>query len=322
MTTSKTDHSHKNHIADYSHIASQTVNAIENISGVHCGYRRAHAKGICCQAVFRPSGLAAPFTTAPHLQEQEVSAVVRFSGSSTNPAVSDFMSPAKGIAVQFKLPDGSITNLVGATIPVFFARTPESFLDMIQAVHRAQEGTLGPIDLIQEITSHFSESKESLLAVKKLMPPTSYAECHYYCIHAYFFIDHKGNKYPVKFEWIPAHGVHTLSIIDAAQQPKDYLEEKLSQRLKVEPVVFHLHAILGETGDPTDDPTTAWPEDRRRIDLGQLYISDIIKEPVDLLMDPAIISEGMALSDDPILNFRHDTYAVSHERRRQERRSE
>lgn len=318
MTTSSSDHSHSNNIADSSNLASQTVDAIENISGVHCGYRRAHAKGICCKAVFRPSGLAAPFTFAPHLQEQEVSAVVRFSGSSTDPAVADFMSPAKGIAVQFKLPDGSITNLVGATIPVFFARTPESFLNMIHAVHRAQDGLLGPIDLIQEITTHLSESKESLLAIKKLMPPASYAECNYYCIHTYFLNDKKGDKYPVKFEWIPARGVHTLSIIDAAQQPKDYLEEELSQRLQVEPIVFHLHAIFGEEGDPTNDPTTVWPEDRQRIDFGQLYISDIMKEPVDLLMDPTIITEGMALSDDPILNFRHDTYSVSHDRRRQE----
>ncbi|MCR8658649.1 catalase family peroxidase [Paenibacillus endoradicis] len=319
MTTSNPDHDHSKHITVSSSIASQTVDAIENISGVHSGYRRAHAKGICCQAVFRPSGLAAPFTSAPHLQEQEVNAIARFSGSSTDPLVADFMSPAKGMAVQFMLPGGDVTNLVGATIPVFFARTPESFLDMIRAVHRAQEGTLGPLDLLQEITSHFSESKESLLAVKKLMPPSSYAECQYYCIHVYFFNDREGNSYPVKFEWIPATGVHTLSIIEAAQQPDDYLEEELNQRLKFEPIVFHLHAIFGEKGDPTDDPTTAWPEDRRRIDLGQLYISDIIKEPVDLLMDPTIITEGMALSNDPILNFRHTTYAVSHDRRHQER---
>lgn len=319
MTTSNPDHSRTEEISDPSNLASQTVNAIEDISGVHSGYRRAHAKGICCHAVFRPSGLATPFTSAPHLQEQELNAFVRFSGSSTDPTVADFLSPAKGIAVQFLLPDGGVTNLVGVTVPVFFARTPESFLDIIQAVHRAQEGTLGPLDLIQEIISHFSESKESLLAVKKLLPPTSYAECQYYCIHAYFFMDRDENAYPVKFEWVPAGGVHTLSIIDAAQQPEDYLEDELKQQLETEAVVFHLIAILGEPEDSTSDPTTAWPEERRRIDIGQLYILDIIEEPFDLFMDPTVIPEGMALSDDPILNFRHTTYAVSHDRRRQER---
>lgn len=319
MTTSDLGYPYSDHIADSSNLAFQTVDVIEDISGVHCGYRRAHAKGVCCHAIFRPNGLAVPFTSAPHLQNQEVNAIVRFSGSSTDPTLSDFMSPAKGIAVQFMLPDGGVTNLVGATIPVFFARTPQSFLDIIGAVQRAKEGTLGPLDLIQEITSHFSESKESLLAVNKLLPPTSYAECQYYCIHAYLLIGREGNQYPVKFEWIPADGVHTMSIIDAALQTDNYLEEELNQRLEANTVVFQLIAIFGEPDDPTDDPTSAWPEDRRRIDLGQLYISKIIEEPLDLFMDPTIIPEGMALTDDPILNYRHAVYGVSHDRRRQER---
>ncbi|WP_246313306.1 catalase [Paenibacillus foliorum] len=242
--------------------------------------------------------------------------VVRFSGSSTNPALADLLSLAKGMAVQFVLPDGSFTNLVGTTVPVFFARTPESFLDIIRAAHRVQEGSVQLWDLITEISAHFAESKESLLAVKNLKPPASYGESRYYCIHAYFFTDREDNAHPVKFEWIPDAGVRTMSIIEAADQPSDYLEDELRLRLKEKPVVFMLTAILGEAGDPTNDPTCAWPDDRRRIDLGRLYISKIINEPADLFMDPTVISSGMALSDDPILNFRHVVYAESYQRRR------
>ncbi|WP_084783759.1 catalase family peroxidase [Paenibacillus sp. FJAT-26967] len=300
-------------------LAGQAVDAIEDLSGTHPGYRRAHAKGICCRAVFRPSGLAAALTTAPHLQEQEIEAVVRFSGSSTDPALADALSPAKGMAVQFTLPDGGITNLVGVTVPVFFARTPESFLDMIRAAHRAQEGNLGPIDLFKEITTHFSESKESFLAIKHLKPPASYAACHYYCIHAYFLTNRQGSARPVKFEWIPGDGVHTISVTDAAKQPDDYLEDELRLRLNNAPAVFQLTAILGEESDPTDDPTRAWPDDRQRINLGRLYITEYIEEPEGLVMDPTAVTEGMALSDDPILQFRHAAYAASSNRRREGR---
>lgn len=299
-------------------LSEQAVNAIEDLSGVHPGYRRAHAKGICCHAFFRPSGLAAELTTAPHFQEQEVQAVVRFSGSTTDPAMADLLSPAKGMAVQFCLPDGGISNLVGATIPVFFARTPESFVDMIRTVHQAQEGHLGPIDLMQEIISHFAESKESLMAVKHLKPPASYATSHYYCIHAYFLVDPQGNKRPVKFEWVPDEGVHTLSMKEVAQQTERYLEDELQLRLQRYPAVFQLSAILGEEDDPTNDPTHAWPDDRQRIDLGRLYITEIIQEPEGLVMDPAVISPGMALTDDPILLFRSTVYAESFHRRTQE----
>ncbi|WP_342437666.1 catalase family peroxidase [Paenibacillus sp. FSL L8-0436] len=299
-------------------LAAQAVDAIEDLSGVHPGYRRAHAKGICCRAVFRPSGLAASFTTAAHLQEQETAAIVRFSGSSTDPVLADVLSPAKGMAVQFSLPDGGVTNLVGVTIPVFFARTPESFLDIIRSAHKAQAGNLGVVELIKEITTHFSESRESLMAIKRLKPPASYAESRYYCIHAYFFMDREGTSRPVKFEWVPDSGERTLTAGEAAQQPDDYLQDELELRLKDHPAVFQLSAVFGEEGDPTDDPTRAWAEDRRRIELGRLYITDLIDEPEGLVMDPTVITEGMALSDDPILNFRRTAYADSHQRRSRE----
>ncbi|CAH1220329.1 Catalase-related peroxidase [Paenibacillus auburnensis] len=299
-------------------LTSQAVDAIEDLSGVHPGYRRAHAKGICCRAVFRPNGLAVPFTTAAHLQEQEVEAVVRFSGSSTDPALADLLSPAKGMAVQFSLPDGSITNLVGVTLPVFFARTPESFVDIVRFVHRARAGNLGPLELIKEISAHFTESKSSFLALKKLQPPASYAESRYYCIHTYFLVDAEGNKRPVKFEWTPVTGVRALSLEDASQQPDHYLEDELALRLQDESPVFQLAVIFGEEDDPTDDPTHAWPDERRRIEIGNLHLTEIIDEPDGLLMDPAVVPAGIALSEDPILHFRHSAYGESFRRRREE----
>lgn len=304
--------------AENTGLAAQAVNAIESLSGVHPGYRRAHARGICCRAVFRPNGLAAAFTTAAHLQEQESAAVVRFSGSSTDPALADLLSPAKGMAVQFSLPDGGSTSLVGATVPVFFARTPEAFVDIVRTAYKAQEGNLGPLELIKEITTHFSESKESFLSLNKLKPPASYAELHYYCIHAYFFVDTEGRKRPVKFEWKPEAGVRSLSLADARQQPDRYLEDELELRLKDEPVIFQLDVIFGEDGDPTDDPTKAWPDDRRRIEIGRLCLTEVITEPEELLMDPGAVTEGIELSDDPILHFRRTAYGESFHRRRKE----
>ncbi|WP_379137374.1 catalase [Paenibacillus sp. sgz500958] len=296
-------------------LPTQAVNAIEDLSGVHPGYRRAHAKGTCCRAFFRPSGLASPFTAAPHLQEDQINAIVRFSGSSTDPALADLLSPAKGMAVQFSLPDGSVTSLVGVTVPVFFARTPQSFLEITRAAHHAQVSGLGVLDLIKEITIHFKESKESFLAIKQLQPPASYAESRYFCIHAYYFVDQEGIHRPVKFEWVPESGVRTFTVKEAQQQPDNYLEEDLELRFKDEPAIFQLVAVFGQEGDPTDDPTRAWPDDRERIDLGRLHVSEIINEPEGLIMDPTAIPAGMALSEDLILHFRHAAYAESFSRR-------
>ncbi|GAB6927857.1 catalase family peroxidase [Paenibacillus sp. JCM 10914] len=307
-------------ISHHTALTVQTIDAIEQVGGLHPGSRRAHAKGICCSASFRPSGQGARYTAAPHLQKQAVDlpAIVRFSGVSPDPTLADLLSPAKGMAVQFSLPSGSVTNLVGATIPVFLARTPESFLDIIQAVNRAKQGEMGPIDLIAEIIEHFAESKESLMAVRHLKPPASYVTSQYFCIHAYHWIDSIGSSRPVKFEWVPVAGVETLSMKDAAQQSENYLEVELRHRLSRGSAVFQLIAVLGEEGDPTNDPTRAWPLERERIDLGWLTIAEVLdREPSDLVMDPTLVPEGMALSDDPILQFRRDAYVESFRRRRE-----
>jgi len=297
----------------------QAVDEIEKLTGRHPGYRRAHAKGACYQATFQPSGEAAAWTTAPHLQGQPVEALVRFSESSTDPALADLLSPAKGMAVQFRLPEGQVSNLVAVTVPVFFARTPESFMDMLKAVNKARAGNLGIKEIIHQITGHFGEAKESLLSVQRLRPPASYVTNLYYCIHAYLLVNEAGQRQPVKFEWLPEAGVHMLSIKDTTSQPPDYLERELDERLQQQPATFRLNIIIGEEGDPTDDPTTAWPENRQRIDAGRLVLTAPVQEPEGLVMDPTILPpQGIELSDDPILNFRRSAYAESWRRRSHE----
>lgn len=295
--------------------AEEAVDELERVSGIHPGYRRAHARGFCCRASFLPSGKAVPFTTAPHLQEREIKAIVRFSGSSTDPALADLLSPAKGMAVQFMLPDGGITNMVGVTVPVFFARTPQSFMEMLTTLNRTKAGKMPKAEALRRFARHFGESRQSLLALKRLKPPASYATNLYYCIHVYMLVDSEGRRRPVKFEWIPDLGVHTLSIHDAAAMPDDYLEKELELRMLSRPPSFKLNIVFGEEGDPTDDPTQRWPSDRVRINAGRLVLLESVAEPRGLIMDPTVVPDGIALSDDPILNFRRDTYAESMKRR-------
>ncbi|CAM3369197.1 MULTISPECIES: catalase family peroxidase [Saccharibacillus] len=295
--------------------AEEAVDELEHVSGVHPGYRRAHARGFCCRASFLPSGKAAPYTTAAHLQEREIKTIVRFSGSSTDPALADLLSPAKGMAVQFMLPEGGHTNMVGVTVPVFFARTPESFMEMLTTLNRTKAGKMPKAEALRRFARHFGESRQSLLALKRLKPPASYATNLYYCIHVYILVDSEGRRRPVKFEWIPDLGVQTLSIHDAAAMPDDYLERELELRMLAHPPSFKLNIVFGEEGDPTNDPTKRWPSDRKRIDAGRLVLLEPIAEPPGLIMDPTAVPDGIALSDDPILNFRRDTYAESLKRR-------
>lgn len=304
-----------NHHPELRTPAQQAVDSIEEFAGRYPGYRRAHAKGTCYSAIFTPNGKAAAFTTAPHLQNSEVPAIVRFSNSNPDPGMADLLSPAKGMAVQFQLPDQSVTNIVGVTIPVFFARTPESFIEIMKLAAAAKHKKLTFMEKAHAIIEHFSESKQALLEVGKLKPPASFGTAVYYSIHAFYFVNGNGTRQAVKYEWLPEAGVHTLSASEAESQGANYLEEEMQARTLQAPVRFTLNVVLGTDEDRTDDPTHMWPDSRERIEIGQLTIMDPVPEPDNLVMDPTQVVTGIELSDDPILNFRHEAYAISHHRR-------
>lgn len=312
------DHSDPRHDTNaYTELAAQTVDAVEGISGEHPGSRRAHAKGICCRAVFKSSGLAAGLTTAPHLQQAgtETEAFVRFSGSSTDPRLADLLSPGKGLGVRFRLPGGTDAVLTAVTLPVFFARTPESFLDMIRELNRFKDGGLDAVPAALALAKHFPEVKASLLASGKLLPPASYAGCRFYAIHAFHLADASGRRRPVKFEWMPDHDIESLPPGELLDMQPDYLEAELVERLSRGPVRYRLHIVLGQDGDPTDDPTRLWPDERERIDAGTLEVTEVKEEAEDRPMDPVETGPGIEPSDDPILRFRSPVYGESWRRR-------
>ncbi len=289
-------------------LAETAINSVEKVIGAHPGYRRAHARGAYYEAIFTPTGLAKPFTTAVHLQKQKTRSIVRLSDSSSNLKIPDVLSPIKGMSVQFQLPDGSITNLVSVTVPVFLTKTPEAFVEIL----RLAAAKPGLRDIINMVVK-YPESKAALRIIKNMRPFISYSTSCYYPIHAFYFVNKHGEKQPVKYEWKPETPFSLKAKKEAAIHPANYLEEELDQQL---PITFTLYATLGESTDPVNDPTVLWPEDRTKIAIGHLEIQQKIKNPDDNIMfDPTIVPEGIICTDDPILHFRPDVYAVSFERR-------
>ena len=296
-------------------LAKQTVNRIEELAGKHPGYRRAHAKGEIYEAEFSPSGAVTSFTTAEHLQNTNVKAVVRFSNVSPNPSTPDQLSVIKGMSVQFQLPSGEISNLVGVTIPIFVTKSPQTFFKILNTVNSFKEGRPHLRDMVKLFAS-YPESRAGIQIIRKLKNTKSYATAIYYTIHAFYLVNKEGYRVPVKFEWIPEAGIETLTVKEIVGLPKNYLEKEVENRLENEEVKFRLEIVLGEPGDLTDDPTKEWPKDRKRINAGILSIKGIATEVSDdIVFDPTVVASGIECSDDEILLFRKHAYTVSHERR-------
>jgi catalase len=105
----------------------------------------------------------------------------------------------------------------------------------------------------------------------------------------------------------------------ARKRSRDYLQEEIRERIAREPVVFTLEVQIAEPGDPTDDPSAAWPRQRRRVTVGRLNIGglDHVREQGDdvLVFDPSRVTDGIECSDDPVLAFRPRAYSESVKRR-------
>ncbi|ALS75255.1 catalase [Planococcus rifietoensis] len=289
------------------------VNQIEEVFGEHKGYRRAHARGAGYKGLFEGSGEAIGLTDAEHFKNTTIPVLVRFSHFSPDPTWADAMSPVKGMAIQFKIGLEEVTNIVSVTSPVFFTRSPERFVEMLEVSRSFQKGRPKLAELAELLTD-FPEVRAMFSSMKKMTVPESFATGIYHSIHAFYFEKH-GNKQAIKYVFEPDAGEDKRSIKDMKDLPFGYYEQELAERTARSPVCFKLYAIIGEAGDPTDDPTRDWPKNRERIFLGRLVIEAPDDEAEQALYDPTVMTAGVSCSDDPILQFRRGAYRHSYEKR-------
>ena len=294
---------------------------MERMAGtVYPGKRRSSARGACFTGMFTPTGAAADLTTAAHLQHRPVPVTVRFSNSEGNPHVPDAAPVTRGMATRFHLPDGTETDVLAITVPVFVASTPAEFLGLTEAL--LPDPTSGHPDPAR-VQAYVAAHPHLAGPITQQPPvPASYGSAAYWAIHAFIWVDAEGARQPVRYRWQPAAGRTNLTPEQAAAKAADYLTRELHERLKREPVLFTLYVQLGEADDPTHDPTVAWPAERRELAVGRLELTAPVDDQehwAEQRFDPTHVTAGIELSDDPVLAFRSLAYTESYRRRSQNR---
>ena len=294
----------------------QAIEAADEAFGRHPGYRAFHAKGTLLTGTFTANPEAAELSTAAHLQGNSVPVIVRVSNGAGNPKLPDYLPDVRGFAVKFELPGGSYTDIVAQTAPQFPVPDPEGFVELVAAFAPRPS-------MAWRVPRFFARYPKAPALLAKaaptLAPPASYATIPYYALHAYRFIDAQGQARYVRYTFTPEAGVSRTKARAAMRRGRDYLQREIRDRLSRGPVRFSLELQLAEPGDPTDDPSALWPADRRRITAGTLEITGLHANgdaaARSLVFDPVRVTEGIELSDDPVLRFRPRAYALSAERR-------
>jgi catalase len=292
----------------------QAVDAANEVFGRHEGRRALHAKGILCRGTFTATPAAARLTRAAHMQGEPVPAQIRLSNGSGHPRSPDNAPDVRGLAVKFALSDGSKTDMVAQSLPWFAFHDADEFVEFLRVQRRVPSMAWRfPAYLI----SHPHMVRALRVNAPALRVPQSYVSLRYYGIHAFRWVAADGSSRYVRYEWVPLDGDRRLGVREARSRSRDFLQEEMRVRLARGSAEFTLELQIAAPGDPVDDPSKRWPPQRERLAAGTLEIVAVDEETDEnaLVFDPANVTDGIDLSDDPVLRFRPEAYSDSASRR-------
>jgi catalase len=115
------------------------------------------------------------------------------------------------------------------------------------------------------------------------------------------FINVKGEGHYVRYQLIPETGEQLLTDEEREKQSANYLVEEIKARVAAAPIGFALYAQLAEHGDRINDPSIAWPDNRKRVLLGRFEIkrltANTAEEDRTLVFDPTNVPTGIETAD-------------------------
>ncbi len=219
--------------------ADQLVETVhKNAGGMFAGFRGAHAFGRIYKGTFRPTALAKTISRAAHFQTTPVPVTARLSAVSGDP--SQKPENVVAMATKFYLPDGTITDLIGITLPSFFAGTPEEFFGFEAA--RAADPATGKPDMAK-LMAYLANHPNAARVVQTLQSqqaPASLAQTSFRALHAYRFVNAADESRWARYHWEPEAGVAGQSVEELLKKPHDYLFDEFEARLQQNTVEFRL----------------------------------------------------------------------------------
>ncbi|MBB3103455.1 catalase family peroxidase [Azomonas macrocytogenes] len=293
------------------------IDQVEHNIGVHAGYRRAHAKGMCVTGYFEGNGQASAYSRASVFTAERIPVLGRFATANGNPHSTDDSVPVRSLALRFDLPDGQQWRTAMNAIAVAPFATPQTFYD--QAVASRPDPATGKPDpaVMQAFFDAHPDTLPFRTWIKSFTPSSSWANGTYNGLDAFRLLNAQGNSQAVR--WSMVSELPYAPLADTDKTDPDFLHRDLQRRLNQGELRFHLILTLAAASDPTNNATLAWPAERQQIDAGTLVLQQAISQDEgacrDVNYDPTILPDGIATSDDPLLGARSAVYSESFNRR-------
>ncbi|KAF1712347.1 catalase [Pseudoxanthomonas kalamensis DSM 18571] len=297
---------------------------IDTVEGgkAHPGFRRAHSKGVCVTGHFEPSAQASTLSMARVFSQPHVPVLGRLSIAGGDPHALDAQARVRSMALLLKTDDGQQWRTAMNSFPFFSVATPASFA--AQIVASRPDPVTGKPDpaKIAAFLQRYPEAKKLQDWARSAPWSNSWANTQFNGVNAFRFIDANGGEHFVRWSMRPQAPFEPLSAEQRQQADADFLAEDLQSRLQQGPLRWDLVVTEAAPGDPVDDPSQPWPDERSHIVAGTLTLESSQPQATgpcrDINYDPTLVPVGIALSDDPVLAARAAAYSVSFTRRERE----
>lgn len=288
----------------------------------HPGFRRAHTKGVCVAGSFSPSAQAPQLSRARVFTQPSTPILGRLSIAGGDPHGADGQARVRSVALLLKTDDGQEWRTAMNSFPFFVVATPEGFL--AQGIASAPDPATGKPDpaKMAAFLKQYPEAGKFLAWAKSAPWSNSWANTQFNGVNSFWFTNAQGQRHAVRWSLRPQAAFEDLSAEQRAQSDADFLSEEFDARLAKGPVKWDLVVTQANDGDPIDDASQPWPDDRKQTVAGTVTFTGTTPQDTggcrDINYDPTVLPEGMEPSKDPILAARSAVYSVSFNRREHE----
>lgn len=289
----------------------------------HLGYRRAHTKGVCVAGTFAPSSQAPGLSKARVFTQDSTPILGRLSIGGGDPHGADAQARVRSVALLLKTDDGQEWRMAMNSFPFFVVATPEAF--QAQNIASAPDPVTGKPDpaRMAAFLEQYPEAKKFLAWAKSAPWSNSWANTQFNGVNSFWFTNAQGQRRAVRWSLRPQAPFEALSEAQRKQSDADFLSEEFDARLaKTGPVKWDLVVTEAKDGDPIDDPSQPWPQDRPQVVAGTVSFTATSPQATggcrDINYDPTVVPDGIEPSKDPILAARSAVYSVSFNRRQHE----
>lgn len=306
----------------------EDINLIEKLAAFdreRIPERVVHARGVGAYGEFEAAGDFSAFTKASlfNAKGKRTPVFVRFSTVIHPSGSPETLRDPRGFAVKFYTDQGNY-DLVGNNLPVFFIRDAIKFPDFVHSLKPSIQTNKQDPNRMFDFLSHTPEATHMLTRLySDYGIPANYRQMNGSGVHAFKWINAKGEVTYVKYTWKSLQGEKNLTSAEAvALQGKDFQHASVDLYEHIQKGMYPAWELYVQMLKQADldkfdfnplDATKIWPEDAAPLQVvGKMTLNrmpdNYFQETEQSAFSPGTLVPGIEASEDKLLQGRLFSY--------------